>query len=93
MGDALKNFERLKDSELARWARAILDAQRGVDDVPKGFYTDRQLAEKFGFSIAGIRSHIMELKEKGLVIEKKFQIWNKTRRYSLKHYKLKKFSK
>ena len=93
MGDALENFERLKDSELARWARTILDAQRGVEVVPKGFYTDKQLAEKFGFSLAGIRSHIKNLKQKGLVIEKKFQIWNKTRRYSLKHYKLKKNSK
>ncbi len=93
MGDALENFERLKDTELARWARVILDAQHGVDAVPKGFYTERELAEKFGFTSSGIRAHIKNLKQRGLVVEKKFQVWIGKRRYSLKHYKLKGKSK
>jgi len=89
MGDALENFERLNDKAMARWARTFLEAQSGIDRIPKGFYTEGQLAEKFDYSASGMRAHLNQLKENGLVTEKRFKVWCGTRRYSVSHYKLK----
>ena len=93
MGNALKDFERLKDKEMSEWARTFLEAQSGVDKIPKGFYTEKELAEKFNFSQSGIRAHLNQLKKKKMLEEKKFRVVRGERQYRVSHYKLKRKSK
>lgn len=93
MGDALKDFERLKDKGMAQWARTFIDASKGIDEIPEGFFSEQELAEKFGFSQSGIRDHINTLKKKKMLEEKKFRVVRGRRQYRVAHYRLKRKSK
>ena len=90
LDNALEDFKRVKDKEMAEWARLFLEARGGEDKIPKGWYSERQLAEKFGMSITGVRPHIRKLENEGKLEVKKFKIKVEKRMYRINHYRIKK---
>jgi len=86
---ALQDFKRVKNKEMADWASAMLRAVEQIDVVPKGFFTEGQLAEEFDMSATGIRRYLRILKEKDLVHEKKFRVQCGSRLYTTTFFKLK----
>lgn len=92
LGTALRNARNLKDPELERWAKAMVDLRAEEDEVPDGWYTTDELADKLGLTASGIRPYIQNLRKRGDIEETKFKRWIKgrnERRYSITYYRLK----
>lgn len=87
---ALEDFKRVKNKEMVEWARLMIDARGGEDEVPKGWYTERELAEKFSMASTGVRPHIRKLESEGKLEVKKFKIKVEKRMYRINHYRIKK---
>ncbi len=90
LATSLSDFKG-KDKELERWARAMIDARKGLDVIPEGWYTMEELADRFGFVYSGMHNHVKKLEKLGKVEKKKwyFRHGKDGRRYLKTHYKLK----
>lgn len=89
---ALRNARNLKDPELERWAKAMLDLRGEEDVVPDGWFTESELADKFDLSKSGVRPYIQQLRKRNGIEERKFRRWIKgrtERRYPITYFKLK----
>tara|TARA_B100001146_G_C16164737_1_gene427316 strand:+ start:946 stop:1248 length:303 start_codon:yes stop_codon:yes gene_type:complete len=87
---SLTDFKKDKDKELERWARAMLDARKELDVIPKGWYTLEELADKFGYVYSGMHGHVKKLEALGKAEKKKFFLGHGKdgRRYLKTHYRL-----
>ena len=73
LDSSLKKYKAGKDKELLEWAKAILDAKEGLEEVPKGWYNQKQLAKKLGYIPSGIGPHLRKLVELGKAEKKRFK--------------------
>ena len=88
---SLTDFKKDTDKAVERCARAMIDARKGVDVIPEGWYTMEELADRFGFVYSGMHNHVKKLEKLGKVEKKKFFLGHGKdgRRYLKTHYKLK----
>ena len=79
------------DKEVRKWAKAMINARDGLEDLPPGWYCMNELAVKFDMSEAGILPHVKKLEQEGKVERKKFYVTRGKdgRRIARTHYKLK----
>ena len=85
----LKKYKE-KDKEIFQWAKAMLETKEALDVVPKGWYSQKQLAKKFGYIPSGIGPHVRRLVREGKAEQKKFKTTRGKdgRRMSVTHYRL-----
>ena len=79
------------DKDLAAWAKAMADARDGVDKVPAGWLSIKELAKKFRMADSAMTPHLRRLMDAGKAEKKKFRIGRTTdgRRYKKTYYRLK----
>lgn len=79
------------DKELRKWAKAMINARDGLEELPGGWFCMNELAKKFDMSEAGILPHVKKLEQDGKVERKKFYVTRGKdgRRIARTHYKLK----
>ena len=85
----LKKY-RGKDKEIVQWAQAMLQTKEALDEVPKGWYSQKQLAKRFGYIPSGIGPHVRRLFREGKAEQKKFKTTRckDGRRMSVTYYRL-----
>ena len=90
LATSLPDIKKGKDKELERWARAMIYARKGLDVIPKGWYTMEELADRFGFVYSGMHKHVKKLEELGKAERKKwyYRHGKDGRRYLKTHYRL-----
>ena len=91
LATSLTDIKKGKDKEWERWARAMIDARKGLDVIPEGWYTMEELADRFGYVYSGMHKHVKKLEELGKAEKRKFYFRHGKdgRRYLKTHYKLK----
>ena len=79
------------DKEVRNWAKAMINARDGLEELPPSWYCMNELAEKFNMSEAGILPHVKNLENEGKVERRKFYVTRGKdgRRIARTYYKLK----
>ena len=78
-------------SDIAEWAKALLDARNcGDDPVPEGFLTLRQISDQLELARSTAHTLVEEMVEDGRVEVKEFYRGRGKdgRRYKAKHYRI-----
>jgi len=73
LGSSIEELKKQEDKELRKWAKAMLQNCRPLDDVPAGWYSREQLAQKLNFAPSGIGPHILKLVKRGMVEKRKYK--------------------
>jgi len=63
-----------QDKEVRKWAQAMLDACKGIEEVPTGWLSQDELARSLKMATASIGPHLKNLEELGRVEKKKFSV-------------------
>lgn len=61
-----------KDKDIRKWAQAMIDACKGIDEVPTGWLSQDELARSLKMATASVGPHLRKLEELGRVEKKKF---------------------
>lgn len=77
------------DKQLTEWARVLRKAGNQVDDVPEGWETNRQIAEREGVATPTSTSQLRKAIEAGLVEVKTFKILTPAGARRVPHYRIK----
>jgi hypothetical protein len=73
-----------------QWLQAISEKlHHSVDEVDKDFYSVKQLCGIWNLSNAQTSKRVFALREKGMLIEKKFRITTGNKTYPVSHFKIK----
>ena len=73
---------------LTDWAEALQGVVEAVDEVPEGFHTIPELAEKLHISLSTVRRKVYQLQKEGKVEMRKFRRQGAAKIYPVNHFKI-----
>ena len=74
--------------DLTEWAEALEAITEPIDEVPEGFYTVVELADKLHLSLSGVRRKLYTMRKDGTVEVKRFRRQGPAKVYPVDHYKM-----
>ena len=81
--------ENKKNTTANEWADAIAHSlSKKTQTVPKGFYTQREIAKQLGKKATQTKTYIQDLLNDGKAEMMKFKIQTNTKPYPVPHYRL-----
>lgn len=73
---------------LTEWAEALQSVVEISDDVPDGFYTIAELADKLHISLSTVRRKVYAMRKEGKVEMKRFRRQGTAKIYPVNHFKI-----
>jgi len=88
-----KNKRKVDSSDkppraLTDWAEALQSVVEAVDEVPEGFHTIPELAEKLHISLSTVRRKVYQLQKEGKVEMRRFRRQGTAKIYPVNHFKM-----
>ena len=73
---------------LTDWAEALQAVVEEVDEVPEGFHTIPELAEKLHISLSTVRRKVYKMRKEGKVEMRRFRRQGTAKIYPVNHFKI-----